>query len=139
MSALGPLQVALVARLKGDAGVTALVGSRVYDGVAKPDPVTGAAPTLPWITVDTLTGVEEGAALGSVGFGHTVTVHAFASDAQGNKDAFAVAAAFKSALRLPLAIAGHASTRLKVDFETTLEELGKRHVPVRFRLIALEA
>lgn len=132
MSAIYPLQVAVVTRLKGDSGVAALVGAKVFDTAAP------AGTATPWITVDSLTGVEEGGTLGTRGFGHTITVHAFDSDLTGNAGVSAVAAAAKVALRAPLAISGHVSTALRLDFETVLEEPNKRHAPMRFRVLALE-
>ena len=132
MSAIGPLQVAVVARLKGDAGVSALVGAKVFDSSA-PD-----GTEVPWITVDSLTGVEEGGSLDRRGYGHTITVHAFHSDLTGNKGVIEVAAAAKAALRTPLSISGHDSTRLRMEFETVLVEPNKRHANMRFRTLALE-
>lgn len=132
MSAIGPLQVAVVARLKGDAGVLALVGAKVYDSAA-PD-----GTDVPWLTVDSPTGVEEGGTLEKRGFGHTITVHAFHSDRTGNKDVTAVADAAKAALRAPLSIIGHGSTALRMEFETVLVEPNKRHASMRFRVQTLE-
>ena len=133
MSALYQLQVAVVARLKGDSGVAALVGAKVFDAAA-PD---GTA--APWITVDDLTGAEEGGTLEKRGYGHTITVHAFASDLTGNEAVAAVATAAKSALSTALSISGHVAARLKLDFETVLVEPNKRHANMRFRTLALEA
>lgn len=133
MSAIYPLQVAIVARLKGNAGVVALVGARVFDTAA---PEGTAAP---WITIGSPTGVQEGGSLETVGFGHTIYVHAFHSDATGNEGVSAVAAAAKAALRAPLTIAGFGSTGLRLEFETVLAEPNIRHAPMRFRVLALEA
>lgn len=133
MSAIGPLQIAIVARLKADAAVAAIVGVKVFDGVAP------GGTDLPFVTVDSLTGVEEGGALGNVAFGHTAGVHAFASDAEGNKAVLTLAAAVKAALRAPLALTGHSSTRLRLEFETVTSEPGDiRHAPMRFRTFAME-
>jgi uncharacterized protein (DUF2126 family) len=132
VSALYPLQVAVVGRLKGNAGVVALVAAKVFDMTAP----TGTVE--PWVTVDTPTGVEEGNTLGGYGFGHTITVHAHATDRTGNEEVSAVGAAVKAALRAPLTITGHVAGRLKLDFETTLAEPNRRHMPMRFRLTAWE-
>lgn len=134
MSALAQLHSAIVARLLGNAGVAALVGTKVFDKKAP------AGTDLPYVTVGALTGVEEGSALGAIGFGHTASVDAFASgDTAGPADVYALAAAVKTALRAPLTLTGHASTRLRLDFETELTEPGEvRHVPMRFRTFAME-
>lgn len=133
MSALAVLHAAIVARLKGDSGVTALVAARVYDKQAP----TGT--TRPFVVVGALTGVEEGSAFGSVGFGHTASVTAYADGTEGPKVVYQVAVAVKTALRAPLTLTGHASTRLKLDFETEFEdEHGVRNMPMRFRTFAME-
>ena len=132
MSAIGPLQIAVIARLKGDAAVAALVGAKVFDASAPDGTVE------PWITVDSPTGVQEGGTLEKAGFGHTITVHAFHSDRTGNEGVSTVAEAAKAALRAPLTITGHSSTALRLDFETVLVEPNKRHANMRFRVRALE-
>lgn len=133
MSALAELHATIVARLKADAGVTALVGAKVFDKMAP----TGTA--KPFVTVGALTGVEEGSALDHVGFGHTATVDAFADGAEGPKQVYAVAKAVQAALRARLTLTGHSSTRLRLEFETEFEEPdGTRHVPMRFRTFAME-
>lgn len=133
MSALEQLQLALVDRLKTNPGMVTAVAGRVYENVAPGDTA------LPYVTVDAFTGVEQGSALGTLGYGHTAGVHAFGSDAEGNKQALQAAGAVKAALRTPLVLTGFGSTRLKLEFETIVEEPGKRHVPMRFRTVALEA
>lgn len=132
MSAIYPLQKAIVGRLKGDTAVTAIASAKVYDTAA---PVGTA---LPYITIDSPTGVEEGGTLEHRGFGHTIYVHAFADDATGNEAVSTLAAAVKAALRSPLSITGHDSTGLHLDFETVLVEPNIRHAPMRFRVFALE-
>lgn len=121
-----------MARLKADSGVAALVGGKVFDAAA-PD-----GTDLPWITVDDLTGVEEGGTLDKRGYGHTITVHAFASDLTGNEAVATVATAAKAALAAALSISGHVAPRLKLDIETVLVEPNKRHANMRFRTLALE-
>ena len=128
MSALGPLQVAVVARLKADAGFGALAGDRVYDGPAPEGTM------LPFATLDSPTGVEEGGALGTHGFGHTFMLHAFHSDATGNKGVTEFATVCKAALRATLTVSGHIATKLTLEFETVLIEPNKRHMPMRFRV-----
>lgn len=132
MSALYPLQVAVVARLKGDNGVAALVGEKVFDAAAP------AGTALPWLTVDQPTGVQEGGSLETRGFNHTITVNAVHSDDTGNAGVMEVGDAAKAALRLPLSVAGHGSTGLRLEFETVLIEPNRRFSPMRFRVLALE-
>lgn len=133
MSALWPVQVALVAALKGAAGVKALLGdpARVYDGQAP----QGAA--MPYVVVGDHTETPRNL-LARRGWESTITAHVFSAQ-EGSKEALAVLAAMDAALASPLAVTGHGAARLKPDFSTVLvEQDGIRHVPVRYRISALE-
>lgn len=133
MSALAELHAAIVARLKGNAGVVALIGAKVFDKKAP----TGTA--RPFVVVGALTGVEGGSAFDRVGFGHTASVTAYADGTEGPKAVYALATAVKAALRAPLALSSHSSTRLRLDFETEFEDDdGVRNMPMRFRTFAME-
>lgn len=131
-TALWPIQVALVARLKATAGVVALVGQRIYDGEAP----QGAA--RPYIVVGE--GTEEPQnAFGSEGLDDTVTCHVF-SDYNGRKEAFEIVAAMDAALVTALTITGWGSAHMRPDFATILVEAdGTRHVPRRYRILARKA
>lgn len=127
-----PLQVAVVARWKADAGVAAIVGERIFDGLAP------QGTPMPYIRVGSKT--ENGRhVLGGDGWDDTLTADAF-SDYPGDKEVLALVTAMKAALREPLEIAGFGSARLRQEFATTLvEEDGKvRHAPIRYRAYALE-
>lgn len=133
MSLIWAVQVAMVARLKADVPLEALLGDRIYDGKA-PD---GAA--LPYVVVGDST---ENAvrALGASGGDTTITAHVF-SDYSGTKQALAIAAAMKAALSSALTLSGYGAARLKQEFVTTLVEEDEtkvlRHVPVRYRIASL--
>lgn len=135
MSLLWPLQKALVARLKGDPGVSALVGQRVHDGQAP------AGTGYPYVVVGESTEVEA-RTMGRSGFTDTVTVHIW-SQYDGRKEALQVLTAIGRALAAPLVLDGYGSARLRQEFVTTLLDtdgpVTLRHVPARFRIFALEA
>jgi hypothetical protein len=133
MSALWPVQVAMVTALKAAAGVKALVGdpARVYDGQAP----QGAA--KPYIVVGDHTEAPSNA-LGRLGWSDTITAHVF-SDYAGTKEALAVVTAMDAALAAPLTISGHGAARLKPEFGTVLvEDEGVRHAPRRYRVTTME-
>jgi hypothetical protein len=58
MSAIYPLQVAIVGRLKADSAVAAIVGARKCYDTSAP-----AGTALPYVTLDSPTGVEESGTL----------------------------------------------------------------------------
>lgn len=84
-----PVQQAVIAALKADAGVAALVGARVYDEVV-------ALPTWPFIRYG-FPGVTPFRADGWYGEVFAITVHCFAKG-PGQESVLAVAAAVKAAL-----------------------------------------
>lgn len=138
MSLMWPLQEALVARWTADTGVSAIVGNRIYDGMAP----TGAE--LPYIRVGSKTEVGMHV-LGHDGWQDTITADAFTSSAypEPASDAplLALVKAMKAALKTgPLTLTGFGSASLKQEFVTTLvEQDGKiRHAPVRYRIYAVE-
>lgn len=129
MSAMWPVQVAMVTALKAAAGIKALVGdpARVYDGQAP----QGAA--MPYIVVGDHTEVPSNV-LGGLGWSDTITCHVFSRYA-GTKEALQGVAAMDAALAGPLTISGHGAARLKPEFGTVLvEEDGVRHAPRRYRV-----
>ncbi|MDB4952081.1 MAG: uncharacterized protein JWM27_4730 [Gemmatimonadetes bacterium] len=135
MTALWPLQVALHERLAGDAGVSALVGQRVFDGLVP----TGAA--LPYVVTGEGTATPYGV-LGRAGSTDTITLHVWSAYC-GSREVLAIVDAIDAALRLPLVIDGHLSARLRQDFATVLVDTTGdttlRHAPVRYRIITSEA
>lgn len=119
----------MVARLKGNAGVGALVGQRIYDGKAP----QGAE--LPYTVVGDQT-ERPRRAYGRAGYSDTLTVHHFSSY-DGSQEVLAMVAATNAALQAPLVLAGFQPARLKPEFtEVVVEEDGTRHAPVRYRINA---
>lgn len=134
MSALPPLQRALVERWKSDPGVTALVGDRVFDGEARQGAVR------PYLIVGAMTETPRNT-FAARGFEPTVTTHAF-SDYAGNQQLYEILAAAGAALAAPLDLDGHTAVLLKREFVTTLMERSGdrvvRHLVMRFRARVLE-
>jgi hypothetical protein len=131
VSALWPLQTALMTRLKGDPTVSGLVGGRIFDGMAPP------TATMPYIVTGEPTEEERGT-LGRMGYDQTLTVHVW-SRYQGRMQALQIITAMNNALRTPLSLGGHTSTGLRQDFTTVLvEDDGVRHGYVRYRLFVME-
>lgn len=132
-----PLQVAVVERWLGDAGVSAIVDDRIFDGLAP------QGTPMPYIRVGSKTEVGQHV-LGTDGWQDTITADAFTSSAYpepaSDGPLLALVAAMKAALKAPLTVEGFGSVTLKQEFATTLvEEDGKvRHAPIRYRAYALE-
>lgn len=132
MTALWPLQVAVAARLKATAAVTALVGTRIYDGLAPPQAA------LPYVIIGEGTSAPRDA-LGTRGVSETLTCHIFSATPGSRSQAMAILDAMNDALLPALTVTGWGTTRLRPEFTTALvEEDGRRHVPVRYRIFALE-
>jgi hypothetical protein len=130
MSSLWAVQVALVARWKDTAAVTALVGTRIYDGAAPANAVA------PYVVVGSKTEAQR-RTMARAGFANTVTSHIW-SDYNGDKEALAILEAMNDALVSPLVLEGFGAARLKPEFtETLVDRTGDsplRHVPVRYRI-----
>jgi hypothetical protein len=133
MTLIWPLQVALVARLKADAAVAAIVADRVYDGEAPPNAA------FPRIVVGEATEVPGARALEGHGHTDTVTLHLWSAYA-GRQEAAQLLGAVNMALAEPLVLDGYGRARLRQEFVTTLTEEHPagtiRHIPARFRVTA---
>lgn len=105
MSAMWPVHVALVARLKATAGVTALVGQRIHDGQAP------QGETFPYIVIDSQTGNVQ-RSFERDGDRGTTNINIW-SRYQGLKEAAAIEAAVKAALRTPVTATGWGAVRIK--------------------------
>lgn len=129
---LAEVHAAAVALWKADAAVTALVGQRIYDGLAP----TGTP--FPYLRIGNPTEAESPGVFGVDGFTDTLTVDAF-SQYQGNAELYAVITALHGALAAPLLIDGFLAARLRPEFATTLvEDGGVRHASIRYRITSLE-
>lgn len=125
-------QVAMVAKLEADAGVGALIGDRVYDGIAPAEAVA------PYVVVGDSTEAPV-RAMGGTGGDATLTAHVF-SDYEGAKEGLEIVDAIDTALATPLTLSGFGAARLKREFVTTLVETDRprprRHFPVRYRIVS---
>lgn len=135
---LWALQVALVDRLKADAGMEALVGDRIFDGMAP------EGTEFPYVRVSSKTEVPNDT-FGNEGAEVTITLDIFSKPLltlgiDTEMEAVAVLGAQNKALAVPLNVEGYGSVRLKREFATTLlEDNGTtRHIPARYRAVALE-
>lgn len=134
MSAIWPVHVALVARLKATAGVVALLGAnpntRVFDGTAP----QGTA--KPYVVIDSQTG-NRARTLEREGDSGTTNVNIWSSY-QGIKEVSAIEAAVKAALVAPVTVPGWGTVRLMWDQTIPItEESDLRHLVVRFRYFVL--
>jgi hypothetical protein len=127
------LQESVVARLRADAGVTALVGVRVYDGEAP----EGAS--MPFLIVGEPTETPEDV-LGRDGYMITLTFHAWSTH-RGRKQVLEILEAMDAALTgAVLTLAGFLSARARREFRSVLvEDDGVRHGLARYRFITWKA
>jgi hypothetical protein len=126
VSALWPIQTAVMARLLSDAPLAALVGTRIYDGEAPQESA------LPYLVLGEPTETDA-SPLGTRGYTDTLTLHAF-SAYQGRKEVLDITSAVELALRPPLALDGHTTARARLEMHTVLiEEDGIRHAAIRYR------
>lgn len=133
MSALLPLQIAVVARLEGDTPLMARI-TGVHDGMAPEDA------QLDYLVIGEPTEVPFGA-LGTDGYQDTLTLHLWSGYVHSRKEVLEIAELVDNALAAPLAINGHTSARLKPEFRTALldTERGRRwHAPIRYRVTTFE-
>lgn len=131
MSASWPLQQAIFGALTNDAGVTALVGGRVYDSVPQdasfPYLTVGDSTVIPFDTKD------------EPGQEHRVVMHAWSRYA-GRKEAKQILAAVYDRLnRATLTVSGYGVVLILFEFEETfLDEDGRTyHGVIRFRIITM--
>ena len=130
MSALWPVQKALVGRLKATPALIARV-SGVYDGQAP------QGTSMPYVVVGEAT-ERDASAMAERGFSDTITLHVW-SAYPGRKEALEIVGMIDLALRDPLSLEGHTEADLRLDFATTLvEEDGVRHMPIRYRFSTFE-
>jgi hypothetical protein len=131
VSALWPLQKAIVQRLKADAALMGRV-SGIHDGE-----VPQGAAALPYVVIGAPTEAPAGV-LGPRGWSDTLTLHVW-SGYDGRKEALEIVALIDAALASPLTLDGHTSARLRQEFLTVLvEDDGVRHAPVRYRAFTFE-
>lgn len=133
MSALWPVQVALMARLKGSTAVDALIGDRIYDGRAPQGTV------FPYVVLGTSTS-EPYPVFGREGSYDTLEIHVF-SRYQGRKEALQIVDVIHAELRVPLSVSGWGVYRLSRDLllPVDVEGDGTRHVVDRREIRALRA
>ena len=107
MSAAAELQRAVVAALKGDSGLAALVADRVFDH-------TPATAAFPYVTLGRLTSYDWSTAT-ERGSEHLVTLHAW-SQGNGKRQALALMARADAALHdRPLVLDGYALVNLRLE------------------------
>lgn len=126
-------QVAAVARWRADAGVGALIGDRIYDGLAP----QGAQ--LPYVVVGQSTETVL-PTMGTAGGNATLTC-AVVSEYDGLKEAMAVVAALSAALAAALTLTGFGAAKLRQEFVETFVDRDTegpplRRVPVRYRIVS---
>jgi hypothetical protein len=135
VTALWQVQVAAVSRWEGDAGVEALIGDRIFDGIAP----KGTA--YPYVSVGAKTAAPV-RLMGDSGTDGTLMAHVY-SESPADDEVLAVLSALVAALADPLSIDDHTDARLKLEFAETLTEAeGERmirHLPARFRVVTLAA
>lgn len=134
------LQKAMVERLRTDAGVAALIGERIYDGLPQRS-------SKPFISIGSKTEVTANV-FGTDGWENTITTHVFTGAypdgttlTQSDDPLLRIVEAMHGAFKEPLVIEGHDTAFLRPEFSTTLEEEGGkvRHAPVRYRILTFEA
>ena len=129
MTALLPLQAAIVTALKAHAPLMAVV-TGIHDGQAP----QGAA--APYIVVGSATEVP-GPTFGRA-WSDTLTLHIW-SDYAGRKEALEILDLMDAALASVLVISGHTSAKLRREFaEVLIDPDGLRHVPARYRVTTWE-
>lgn len=137
MNSLWPLQVALKTRWQGDTSVIAQAAGGIHDGEAPPDA------EYPFVVIGEKTGTLQGSTLEAAGTGDTLTAHAF-SLYLGNKEVEALGRSLNNSVKIPLAVEGYGSVKLKPEFQAVLLERlqdGRtaRHLTIRYRAFVLEA
>lgn len=131
MSALWPVQEALVARLQANATLMTKV-SGVFDGEA------WEGEPLPYIVVGSSTEAPAHT-FGRAGWSDTITVHIWAAGGMARRDALEILDLVDASLADPLAISGHQTARLRREFgEVLTDPDGSRHVPARYRVTTRE-
>jgi hypothetical protein len=133
MTALWPLQVAIVARLRNAGAVTALVGDRITDGSA-PDNTP-----MPYVVIGESTTDGRPLLNDARGEDNTLVIHTF-SRTPGRKQTLEIVDAIDTALRTPLSVPSWGVISLRMEFATVLvDEDGIRHAAARYRATMYEA
>lgn len=132
MSALWPIQKALVAQMVANTSLAAAV-TGIYDGMAPEDTA------MPYVVVGEPS-EDSFDALGTHGYNATFVIHVWSNQRGTSREAFLIGDLVDAALAPRLTIAGHGSgiTR-KGEREMLIEDDGTRHLAIRYLFRAMEA